>query len=127
MDCLSIKAEWYCKISFWSVCLADCYYRNSMAVLARHNTVHQKLFKHIDCLVKLNLEVIVMSIKNLDQRFGASAAKMGFITSEQLIEALAVQVKENVNNGSHRLVGSILLEKGYMNLEQIDQVLKDML
>ncbi len=68
-----------------------------------------------------------MAIKDLDQRFGSAAIKLGFITSEQLIEALTIQVKENVNDGSHRLIGSILREKGYITIEQIDQVLKSML
>ncbi len=68
-----------------------------------------------------------MTIKDLDNRFGTTAIKLGFITSEQLIEALTVQVKENVNDGIHRLIGSILRDKGYMTVEQIEQVLKVML
>ena len=63
-----------------------------------------------------------MTIKDLDNRFGTTAIKLGFITSEQLLEALTVQVKENVNDGIHRLIGSILREKGYMTVEQIEQV-----
>ncbi len=72
-------------------------------------------------------EVIAMAINHLDQRFGTAAIKMGFITPEQLLEALKIQVKENLDNSSHRLIGSILQEAGYMNFQQIDQVLKEIL
>ena len=68
-----------------------------------------------------------MAISDIDNRFGSTAVKLGYITSEQLIEALTIQVQENVNDGRHRLIGSILREQGYMNIEQIDAVLKAML
>ncbi len=68
-----------------------------------------------------------MTIDDLDQRFGSVAVKKGFITSEQLVEAISTQVTENVESSTHRLVGTILREKGYISLEQIDEVLKDMM
>ncbi len=68
-----------------------------------------------------------MAISDIDNRFGSTAVKLGYITSEQLIEAMTIQVQENVNDGLHRLIGSILLEQGNINIEQIDTVLKAML
>ena len=67
-----------------------------------------------------------MAIKDLDLRFGSIAVRKGFITSEQLIEALSIQATENVENNTHRVVGTILLEKQYLSIEQIDAVLEEM-
>lgn len=68
-----------------------------------------------------------MAIADLDLRFGSIAVQKGFITSEQLVDALAIQVTENVENNKHRLIGEILLERGSMTVAQIDDVLKDMM
>ncbi len=45
---------------------------------------------------------------------------MGFVTAEQLNEALAEQVHEDLSNKPHRSVGKILLENGWITDEQID-------
>ena len=50
--------------------------------------------------------------------------KKGFITQEQLLESLNIQAKENIENGTHRLIGQILLDLGYMTEDQIDDVLE---
>ncbi len=62
----------------------------------------------------------------LDKRFGAVAIDMGFISLEQLFEAMKIQIKENTEGVEHRLIGQILWEKGYMSTEQINDVLKSM-
>ena len=72
-------------------------------------------------------EGIFMAIEDLDLRFGSIAVKKGFITSEQLIEVLSIQATENVENNMHRIVGTILREKKYLTIEQIDEVLKEMM
>ncbi len=59
----------------------------------------------------------------LEKRFGIIAVENGFITAEQLIDALRVQILEDVENGKHRLIGRILLEQRVMLLDQIDKVL----
>jgi len=68
-----------------------------------------------------------MAIDDLDRRFGNIAVQKGFITSEQLIEAITVQVSENVEKDQHRLIGTILREMGYVSIDQIDEVLKEMM
>ena len=68
-----------------------------------------------------------MTIDDLDRRFGNVAIRKGFITSEQLIEAITSQIIENVESNQHRLIGSILHEKGYVTIKQIDEVLKSMM
>lgn len=68
-----------------------------------------------------------MAIEDLDLRFGSVAVRKGFITSEQLIEVLSIQATENVENNTHRIIGTILREKEYLTIEQIDEVLKEMM
>lgn len=68
-----------------------------------------------------------MAIEDLDLRFGSVAVKKGFITSEQLIEVLSIQATENVENNKHTIIGTILREKEYLSIEQIDEILKEMM
>ena len=62
---------------------------------------------------------------HLEKRFGLTAVKKGFITLEQLMTALKIQLKEDLDDLSrHRLLGEILIELGFMNTEQINKVLE---
>ena len=65
-----------------------------------------------------------MSELNNEVRFGKLAADMGFITMDQMLKAIEVQVKENIAFGTHRKIGMILLEEGHMTMDQINEVLK---
>ncbi len=51
-------------------------------------------------------------IKNLSKRyspqFGKIAVDMGFITTEQLTEALAEQAVDSLSNRPHRFIGYII-------------------
>lgn len=67
-----------------------------------------------------------MSVKKFDNRFGIVAIKMGFITYEQLLEALEVQLAEDLKGLERRLTGQILQEKNYLTSEQTDEVLIEM-
>jgi len=67
-----------------------------------------------------------MSEGRLDKRFGAVAIEKEFITLENLIEAIKIQVTENLEDSEHRLIGQILWEKGYLTTEQINEVIKSM-
>ena len=64
-----------------------------------------------------------METQHLDRRFGVSAVEMGFVTADQVVEALRIQVLEDVEKGKHRLVGLILLEQRLITLSQIERVL----
>jgi len=64
--------------------------------------------------------------KKLKNRFGTIAVDKGFIGSEQVVEALAIQAQENIEQGTHRLIGQILLEQGLLTESQIDEVLETM-
>ena len=67
-----------------------------------------------------------MSEGILDKRFGAVAIDKGFITLENLIDAIKIQVIENLEGSDHRLIGQILWEKGYLTTEQINEVIESM-
>ena len=67
-----------------------------------------------------------MSEGTLDKRFGAVAIDKGFITLENLIEAMKIQILENLEGSDHRLIGQILWEEGFIDSEQINEVLKSM-
>ncbi|RLG28659.1 hypothetical protein DRN98_09360 [Methanosarcinales archaeon] len=67
-----------------------------------------------------------MDIEHLEKRFGITAVEKGFITPDQVIEALTIQVAEDLSIGTHRPIGKILLENEEITLEQVDEVLKSM-
>ena len=64
--------------------------------------------------------------KKPKNRFGTIAVDKGFITPEQLMEALSIQAQENIQEGTHRLIGQILLDQGLLTESQIDDVLETM-
>ncbi|MEK6765349.1 MAG: hypothetical protein AABY49_03865 [Planctomycetota bacterium] len=56
-------------------------------------------------------------------RFGILAVNKGFVTPDQLKEALIEQVVDNLSNRPHRQLGRILFEKGLMTDKQIEIVM----
>jgi hypothetical protein len=67
-----------------------------------------------------------MAIKDLEKRFGTIAVEKGYITLDQLLEAIDIQIREEMEEGKHRLLGTILFEHGLITILQIDDVLKRM-
>lgn len=65
-----------------------------------------------------------METEHLEKRFGIVAVEKKFVTAEQVVEAMRIQVLEDVQNGKHRLIGRILLEQGILKLAQVDEVLE---
>jgi hypothetical protein len=59
-------------------------------------------------------------------RFAQLSVELNFVTPEQVKEALAEQLDDNLSNRPHRLIGRILLEKGWMKPEQIELVLNEL-
>ncbi len=59
-------------------------------------------------------------------RFAVIAVVKGFVTADQLREALTEQADDNLSNRPHRLIGRIFFDKGWMTDEQIDTVLKEL-
>ena len=62
-------------------------------------------------------------IDHYEKQFGIIAIEKGFISSEDLIEALKIQVKEDIEYATHRLIGEILLDKKIITAPQIQEVL----
>lgn len=67
-----------------------------------------------------------METGHLEKRFGVLAVEKGLVTADQVIEALRVQVFEDLEKGRHRLIGRILLEQGVITLAQIEEILESM-
>jgi hypothetical protein len=64
-----------------------------------------------------------LKIDHSKRRFGIIAVEEGMITRNQLLEALRAQVEDNLDKGTHRLIGEILYQQGAMTLAQISEVL----
>lgn len=67
-----------------------------------------------------------MSMQNICDRFGVTAVKNGFISREQLFEALKIQLAEDLKGAKHRLLGEILRAKEYITETQIHKVIESM-
>ncbi|MBN2062289.1 MAG: hypothetical protein JW882_17940 [Deltaproteobacteria bacterium] len=62
-------------------------------------------------------------IEHYEKQFGIIAIEKGFLRSDELIEALKIQVEEDIRYETHRLIGEILLDKNYITVQQIQEVL----
>ena len=60
------------------------------------------------------------------RRFGQIAVEKGYVTSEQVKQAVSEQIDDDVAGRSHRLIGRIFLDKGAMTPQQIDDVLNEL-
>lgn len=67
-----------------------------------------------------------MGIKERDKRFGVTAVEKGFITLDQLFDAMRIQLTEEIEKREHRLIGTILFDMGILSPSQIDEVLDSM-
>jgi hypothetical protein len=59
-------------------------------------------------------------------RFGKIAVQKGFITEEQLKDAIIDQLEDNLNDRPHRLIGKILIDKDMMTMVQVNEVLNEL-
>jgi hypothetical protein len=67
-----------------------------------------------------------MPQNQLEKRFGFIAVEKGYIDADQLLEAMMIQLKENLDRWEHRLLGKILFDLGYMTSDQVREVLEEM-
>ncbi|MBI2371514.1 MAG: hypothetical protein HYV08_15005 [Deltaproteobacteria bacterium] len=58
-----------------------------------------------------------------EARLGVRAVRRGFVTKEQVIEAMRRQVEEDLEGRAHRRIGEILCELGYLNRSQLEELL----
>ncbi len=64
-------------------------------------------------------------IEHYEKRFGIMAIEKGFITSNDLVMGLTVQVREDIKNIPHRLLGEIFFDMGLMTDKQVEEVVSD--
>jgi len=64
-----------------------------------------------------------METEHREIRFGLVAIRQGFVTADQVVEALRIQIEEDLSTGKHRRIGTILLDQRLMALSQINEVL----
>ena len=64
-----------------------------------------------------------MGTEGFEKRFGTIAVEQGFVTSDQVSEALKLQLEENLEKNAHRFLGKILVDLGYLQPPQLKQVL----
>ena len=64
-----------------------------------------------------------MRYEKREIRFGTLAVEMGFITEGQLGKAVSEQMKEDLSQNIHRLIGEILVDLGFMDKTEVDEVL----
>ncbi len=63
-------------------------------------------------------------VEHYDKRFGVIAVEKGFIAEAAVVEALKIQVSEDISRGKHKLIGRILLELNLITQPQVHEVLK---
>ena len=66
-----------------------------------------------------------MPYEKIRKRFGSLSIKKGFITKAQFLEAMAVQIENELEGTEPELIGSVLFKLGYMTAEQIDEVVEN--
>ena len=64
-----------------------------------------------------------MDKEEIDIRFGIAAVRKGFVTKDQILDALDIQLTENLSMEKHRLIGTILIDQGHLTSAQITEVL----
>ncbi len=57
-------------------------------------------------------------------RFGMLAVEMGFVTVAQVREGMAEQVDDDFAKRPHRLLGTILVDRGWMTSREVEMVLE---
>jgi hypothetical protein len=63
------------------------------------------------------------SSKNIIKRFGTIAIENGYINKEQFIEAIKIQLDEDLEGLKRKLIGITLYRLGYIHISEINEVL----
>jgi len=65
-----------------------------------------------------------MTTGKIEDRFGMIAMSKGFISFEQLMKAMAIQIKDEIEIERHTTIGKILMDQGLLEKTQVDEVVK---
>ncbi len=63
-------------------------------------------------------------IERYEKRFGVLAVEKGYITQDQLFDALRAQVAEDLSASRHRRIGQILIDRGAMRPDQVEEIVR---
>ena len=72
-------------------------------------------------------EMIKEISQEYNPRFGQISVENGYVTTEQVKQALMEQLEDDLAGRPHRLLGQIMLDKGWMTAKQIKKVLNQVL
>ena len=67
---------------------------------------------------------VMDTVQYAHKRFGAIALENGFVTIDQLVYAVNVQIMEDMLNEERRPLGTIMCERGFMTEKQLGEVLE---
>ena len=65
-----------------------------------------------------------MTKGKIEDRFGMIAISKEFISFEQFMKAMAIQIKDEIEIERHTIIGKILMDQGLLDKTQVDEVLK---
>ena len=68
-----------------------------------------------------------MPHKRARKRFGYFSIKKGFVTEDQFIEAMRVQITNELKGDKAPPIGEIMKEMGFITEEQINEVMEDIM
>jgi len=71
-------------------------------------------------------EMPLPGAENFPVRFGVVAVRLGYITPEELKDALMGQVSEDLSERPHRVFGIILYDRGLMTMKQLHHTVEEM-
>jgi hypothetical protein len=63
---------------------------------------------------------------DLYHRFGAFAVQKGFATIDEVKAAIMEQVEDDLSGREHRLLGSIMLERGLLTELQVEEIMLEL-
>jgi rubrerythrin len=66
-----------------------------------------------------------MPHKSARKRFGYFSIKKGFVTEDQFMEAMRIQISNEQKGDESNSIGQIMKEMGYLTEEQINEVISD--
>jgi len=71
-------------------------------------------------------DTIVELSHKYNPRFGQITVEKGFVSPEQVKKAILEQIDDNLANKPHRLIGRIMMDNGWLNARQIEEVLNEL-
>jgi predicted RNA-binding Zn-ribbon protein involved in translation (DUF1610 family) len=66
-----------------------------------------------------------MPYQSARKRFGYSAIRKGFVTEDQFVEAMRIQISIEQKQGAAPLIGEIMVKQGLISDEQVKDIVRD--